>query len=74
MASSTFILFKVKLNLNAYFKFYFYRFGATLARIESQKQNAFISKILIKPLNSASVIGKLDFWIGINLSLLKNIL
>uniref|UniRef100_A0A7E4V9J7 Sushi, von Willebrand factor type A, EGF and pentraxin domain-containing protein 1 n=1 Tax=Panagrellus redivivus TaxID=6233 RepID=A0A7E4V9J7_PANRE len=41
------------------------RYGSTLARIESQKQNSFVTKLLNRPQRSASSTVKTEFWIGL---------
>ncbi|KAI1733255.1 CUB domain-containing protein [Ditylenchus destructor] len=41
------------------------RFGASLARIESQRENAFLSKLLAKPQRSAGASSKSEYWIGL---------
>lgn len=40
------------------------RYGSLPARIESQKENLFVTKLLNRPLRSASGTLKTEYWIG----------
>uniref|UniRef100_A0A914C4L0 Fibropellin-1 n=1 Tax=Acrobeloides nanus TaxID=290746 RepID=A0A914C4L0_9BILA len=41
------------------------RYGSLLARIESQRENAFLARLLNRPQRSASATTKTDYWIGL---------
>ncbi|VDD98069.1 unnamed protein product [Enterobius vermicularis] len=40
------------------------QYGSQLARIESQRENSFVSRLINRPLRSASLVQKTQFWIG----------
>ena len=40
------------------------RYGSLLARIESQKENSFLTKLVNRPQRSAYATPKTDYWIG----------
>lgn len=65
-------MFKNNIKITKQLKFvnlklpnYFCRFGAVLAKIESQKENYFLSKLVAKPQRSVGASFKTEYWIGL---------